>query len=148
MPTESSTATEGVPFQPVVIPAGRVAAGAEVVPGPDSDQQITNTVSVDLGDGVIQQPFARITVPACSGPEAPTDVTFTFTVTPSVATAAVGDTIEYAYCGQNTSDVELEIVRLVDDRLGVVIELPSVETVVAPGDSLCNTDLDLPSSTW
>ena len=48
------------------------------------------------------------------------------------------------YCGQNTSDVPLEVVRLVDDRLGVVIELPDVETVVAPGESLCNTDLGLP----
>ena len=36
--------------------------------------------------------------------------------------------------------------RLVDDRLGVVIELPDVETVVAPGESLCNTDLGLPVS--
>ena len=31
--------------------------------------------------------------------------------------------------------------RLVDDRLGVVIELPTVETVVEPGDTLCNTDI-------
>ena len=71
-------------------------------------------------------------------------MTFTFTKTASTSTAAVGDTVEYTYCGQNTSDIPLEVVRLVDDRLGVVIELPDVETVVAPGESLCNTDLGLP----
>ena len=31
--------------------------------------------------------------------------------------------------------------RVVDDRLGVVIELPSVQTVVGPGESICNTDI-------
>ncbi len=52
--------------------------------------------------------------------------------------------MEYVYCGQNTGSLPLEVVRLVDDRLGVVIELPGVETVVAPGDSLCNTDIGQP----
>ena len=87
-----------------------------------------------------------ITVPACHGPDAPPDVTFTFTVKPSESRARVGDTIEYLYCGTNTSTIPLEVVRLVDDRLGVVIELPSVETVVAPGESICNTDVGVPVS--
>ena len=73
-------------------------------------------------------------------------MTFTFTKTPSVLAAGVGDTVEYVYCGQNTSDIPLEVVRLVDDRLGVVIELPGVETVVAPGETLCNTDVGQPVS--
>ena len=65
----------------------------------------------------------------------PPDVTFTFTKSASTSVARVGDTVEYTYCGQNTSDIPLEVVRLVDDRLGVVIELPDVETVVAPGET-------------
>ncbi len=72
------------------------------------------------------------------------EVSFTFSKSASTSTAAVGDTVEYSYCGQNTSEIPLEVVRLVDDRLGVVIELPDVETVVEPGESLCNTDLGLP----
>ena len=51
---------------------------------------------------------------------------------PTASTARVGGTVEYVYCGQNTSGIPLEVVRLVDDRLGVVIELPDVETVVTP----------------
>ena len=85
-----------------------------------------------------------MTAAACTGPSLAPDVSFTFTKTPSVSTAGVGDTVEYVYCGQNTGAIPLEVVRLVDDRLGVVIELPGVETVVAPGDSLCNTDIGQP----
>ena len=80
-----------------------------------------------------------ITAAACEGPEAPPDVTFTFTTTPSQSTAFVGDTIEYSYCGTNTSTIPLEVVRVVDDRLGVVIE--SGCAVVGPGESVCNTDI-------
>ena len=87
---------------------------------------------------------ASVTAAACTGPSLTPDVSFTFTKTPSVPTAGVGDTIEYVYCGQNTGAFPLEVVRLVDDRLGVVIEVPGVETVVAPGDSLCNTDIGQP----
>ena len=87
-----------------------------------------------------------ITAAACEGPEPPPDVTFTFNVTPSVTTAAVGETVEYTYCGQNTSTIPLEVVRLVDDRLGVVIELPRWRRSSLPGESICNTDLGAPVS--
>ena len=80
------------------------------------------------------------------GPDAPADVTFTFSVKPSESRALVGDTVEYLYCGTNTSTIPLEVVRLVDDRLGAVIELPSVETVVAPGQTICNTNIGIPIS--
>ena len=65
-------------------------------------------------------------------------MTFTFALTPSQSRAVVGDTIEYQYCGTNTSTIPLEVVRVVDDRLGVVIE---GDRVVGPGESMCNTDI-------
>ena len=99
-----------------------------------------------MGDGSTSELSAEVIAAACEGPPAPPEVTFTFTKTASMSTARVGDTVEYTYCGQNTSDIPLEVVRLVDDRLGVVIELPDVETVVAPGESLCNTDVGQPVS--
>ena len=57
--------------------------------------------------------------------------------------AAVGETVEYTYCGQNTSTIPLTVVRLVDDRIGVVLE---GGRVVAPGASLCNTDVGATAS--
>jgi hypothetical protein len=59
--------------------------------------------------------------------------------------ADVGSTVQYRYCGENTSDVDLEVVRVVDDRLGV-LEVPEESTIVSPGETLCNTDLGLPVS--
>ncbi len=53
--------------------------------------------------------------------------------------------MDYSYCGQNTSDVDLEVVRVVDDRFGV-LEVPEEATIVSPGETLCNTDLGLPVS--
>jgi large repetitive protein len=117
------------------------STGTEVIDGPAQDQQLSETATVQHADGGTSDYSDEITAAACSGPELPPDVTFTFSKTPSVLTAGVGDTVEYVYCGQNTSAIPLEVVRLVDDRLGVVIELPDVQTVVAPGESLCNTDI-------
>jgi hypothetical protein len=57
----------------------------------------------------------------------------------------VGETVDYSYCGTNTSDVDLEVLRVVDDRFGV-LQVPDVTTVVAPGETLCNDDLGLPVS--
>ncbi len=51
--------------------------------------------------------------------------------------------MEYSYCGENTSEVDLEVVRVVDDRYGT-IEVPEEETILSPGETLCNTDLGLP----
>ncbi len=119
------------------LPSGQREA-TRVIDGPATDQAVTSTVTIDAGGGVVIQRSDDITAPACEGPALPPDVTFTFTVTPSVTRAAVGDTVEYQYCGQNTSTIPLEVVRLVDDRIGVVLE---GGPVVAPGDSVCNTDV-------
>ncbi len=140
------TDSRGVPFNPdPVAPHGETSA-TEAIHGPDDDQAITETITVQHASGETSEYSVTITAAACNGPDVPPEVSFTFDKTASASTARVGDTLQYRYCGQNTSDIPLEVVRLVDDRLGVVIELPDVETVVAPGDSLCNTDIGLPVS--
>ena len=111
-----------MPIEPNPVPPFGVATATSVIDGPATDQQVTSTVTIDVGGGVVIEESDDITAAACQGPEPPPDVTFTFDVTPSVSTAAVGQTVEYTYCGQNTSTIPLEVVRLVDDRLGVVIE--------------------------
>ena len=136
----------GVTFVPDSVAPYGTAFGTEAIVGPTTDQELSETVTVQLGDGRISELDASVIAAACEGPPPLPPVTFTFTKTASTSTAVVGDTVEYTYCGQNTSEIPLEVVRLVDDRLGVVIELPSVETVVAPGDSLCNTDIGQPVS--
>jgi LPXTG-motif cell wall-anchored protein len=73
----------------------------------------------------------------------PAGITFTFTNDPSIPVAAVGETVEYSYCGENTSDVDLEVVQVVDDRFGV-LQVPEEQTIVSPGETLCNTELGLP----
>jgi hypothetical protein len=75
----------------------------------------------------------------------PPGITFTFTNDPSVEIAAVGETVDYSYCGENTSDVDLEVVQVVDDRFGI-LQVPEEQTIVSPGETLCNTDLGLPVS--
>jgi hypothetical protein len=135
------SSARGVEYNPNPHAPNGSSVGVEVLDGPASDERLTETVTVQHATGTDDY-SATITAAGCSGPIAP--VTFTFTKTASTASAAIGDTVDYVYCGQNTSDIPLEVMRLVDDRLGVVIELPGVETVVAPGDTLCNTDLGLP----
>ena len=71
----------------------------------------------------------------------PPGIDFTFTNTPSVDVAEVGNTVEYRYCGTNTSDVDLEVVRVVDDRFGV-LQVPEDNTVVSPGETLCTVPVD------
>ena len=83
-----------------------------------------------------------MTVAACTGPAAPADIVFTFTNDPSVPVAEVGETVGYFYCGENQSDVALEVLSVVDDRYGV-LELPQVETIVQPGQRVCNSDIGL-----
>jgi hypothetical protein len=121
-----------VSFGPNPAPPNGESSGTELLDGPAADQQITESVIVQLADGSPSGLSATITVPACEGPSVPPDVTFTFAKTTSTQTAAIGDVVSYTYCGRNTSDIPLEVVRLVDDRLGVVIALPNVDTVVPP----------------
>ena len=105
---------------------------------------MTSTVTIDAGGGVVIELSDEITAGACEGPEAPPDVAFTLSVTPSVSRAAVGDTVEYVYCAQNTSTIPLAELRLVDDRIGVVIEGRGAASL--PGASVCNTDVGAPVS--
>ncbi len=134
----------GLSFTPGTVAPYGTSSATEVIDGQEADQEITETVTVQLGDGSTSELSDGVVVAACEGPPVPPEVTFTFTKSASAAVARVGDTVEYTYCGQNTSDIPLEVVRLVDDRLGVVIELPDVQTVVAPGETLCNTDVGQP----
>ena len=134
----------GLSFTPGTVAPYGTSSATEVIDGQEADQEITETVTVQLGDGSISELSDGVVVAACEGPPVPPEVTFAFTKSASAAVARVGDTVEYTYCGQNTSDIPLEVVRLVDDRLGVVIELPDVQTVVEPGETLCNTDVGQP----
>ena len=135
--------TEDVPLEPNPVPPLGEATATRVIEGPATDQQVTSTVTIDAGGGVVIEESDDITAAACLGPEAPPDVTFTFSVRPSVTQAAVGDTVEYVYCGQNTSTIPLQVGRIVDDRIGLIYE---GGRVVAPGESVCNTDVGAPFS--
>jgi hypothetical protein len=75
----------------------------------------------------------------------PPGITFTFTNDPSVEVAEVGETIDYTYCGENTSDVPLEVIQVDDDKFGL-LTVPEEQTIVDPGETLCSTDLGLPVS--
>jgi hypothetical protein len=134
--------SRGVAFTPTQVVPGTSATGVEVIGGPAADEVVTETVTVDVGGGRTVAPAASVTVPACTGPVPPPDIVFTFTNDPSVPVAEVGETVDYIYCGENGSDVALEVLRVVDDRYGV-LELPDVQTVVQPGQRFCNTDIDL-----
>ena len=127
-----------MPLEPNPVPVYGWASATSTLDGPASDESLTTTVTIDGGaSGPIELSDA-ITVPACPGPNAPPDVTFTFHVTPSVTRAIVGQTITYSYCGTNTSTIPLEVMRVVDDRIGLVAE---GGRVVAPGELICNTDI-------
>ena len=138
-PASVTRETAGVPFEPNLVSPYRSRSASVVIEGPSTDRQLSNTVDLEIGGRVLEL-NATVNVPACEGPGLPPEVTFTFTKTPSVAAASVGQRVGYTYCGQNTSEIPLEVVRLADDRLGVLIERPSVATVVQPGDTLCSSD--------
>ncbi len=59
--------------------------------------------------------------------------------------AEVGETIDYTYCGENRSDVPLEVIQVDDDKFGL-LTVPDEQTIVEPGETLCSTDLGLPVS--
>ena len=133
-PVQILSSSEDVELTRDPIPAGGIALAERIIQGPELDRPLISNVTVDAGGQQIDL-SDEIFGFACTGPAFRPPVTFTFTKTPSVTSALVGDIVDYTYCGQNTSEIPLEVVRMVDDRLGVVIELPSVETVVEPGQS-------------
>jgi hypothetical protein len=129
----------GVGFTPNPAPAGGLggvtATASEVVSGISEASTRTLSVTIDLGrGGALSTIDATVTVPACERP-LPPDMAFTFTKTATVTTADVGATITYTYAGTNTSSIPLEVVQLVDDRLGVLLRQPEV-TIVGPRESL------------
>ena len=107
--------TRGLTFSPNPVPGLETAIATEVVEAPDAVQDITQSVTisagVSLGTPGGEELTATVTAPACTGPAAPEDISFAFTNEPSIATAASGETVEYTYCVENTSDVELELTR-------------------------------------
>jgi hypothetical protein len=135
----------GVSFTPTQLLANTSATGKEVIEGngPVADEAVTEIVIVDVGGGQTARAAATMTVPTCRGPAAPDDIAFTFTNEASVAEATSGETIDHDYRGENSSDVDLEVVRVVDDHYGV-LELPDEEIVVAPGETICSSDLGVP----
>jgi hypothetical protein len=133
----------GLTFAPNPIPPNGTATATEVINGPTANEQLTENVTFDppTNDRILET-SAAVTVPGCTGPEPPPGL-LAFTNDASVAAAAVGDTVSYSYCAQNTGDVPVEVVQVVDDRVGV-LALPAEPIVIAPGETLCNTDLGLP----
>jgi hypothetical protein len=130
-------------FNPTQLAANASATGSEAIAGSADDGEVSNTVTVVFGQGESGAASATVTVPACLGTPAPEGIAFSFTNDPSAPQVQVGDTVDYFYCGVNESGVELEVVRVVDDRFGA-LEVPESATVVSPGERLCNTDLGLP----
>jgi hypothetical protein len=139
------TGDERGAFSSTQLAANESASASETIAGPGEDGEVSNTVTVVFGEGQSGAASATVTVAACAGTPTPPDIAFTFTNDPSVPTAEVGDTVDYSYCGENNSDVDLEVVRVVDDRFGI-LEVPEESTIVSPGETLCNTDLGLPVS--
>ena len=101
----------------------------------------SETVTVDIARAT-SEASVTVTVAACTGPAAPEDITFTFSNDANVETASVGETVAYTYCGTNTSDVDVEVMQVIDDRHGIV-QLDG-ETIVSPGETVCNTDPGVP----
>ena len=63
--------TEDVPLEPNPVPPFGAATATRVIDGPATDQQVTSTVTIDAGGGVVIEQSDDITAAACEGPEAP-----------------------------------------------------------------------------
>ena len=101
----------------------------------------SETVTVDIARAT-SEASVTVTVAACTGPAAPEDITFTFSNDANVETASISETVAYTYCGTNTSDVDVEVMQVIDDRHGIV-QLDG-ETIVSPRETVCNTDPGVP----
>ncbi len=82
--------SRGVDFQPNPDAPHGASTGVEVVDGPANDDEITETVTIQLSNGETSELSASVTAAACTGPGLTPDVAFTFTKTASVPTAGVG----------------------------------------------------------
>jgi uncharacterized repeat protein (TIGR01451 family)/LPXTG-motif cell wall-anchored protein len=126
----------GVTFTPNPVPPNANSTGTQSRPPSTTNSTVSLTVVVDLGQGVQTRPSATVNVGACDPPGI---TSFTFDKTASVTTAEVGQTVTYTYSGTNTGTIDLEVIGLVDDRLGVVLTDPNVVTVVAAGGKISRT---------
>ena len=131
-----STTPRPLAFAPDPVPAdGGKSRARESAPAPQTGSRtLALTVVLGLGDRQTEL-TAEVVLGQCSTP-LPPEISFTFDKTASVAEAGVGDTVTYTYAGTNTGEVPLEVTQLVDDRLGILISDPAVETVVPPGGSI------------
>lgn len=123
-------------FSPEVIGEGSIATATETVPSPADTEVITLELDIAAApDAPAPRPpaslSADVTIGRCIG-----QVSFTFTKTPDVASARVGDVVTYTYAGTNTGTVPLLIDQLVDDRLGVVIDDDPDLLPLPPGESI------------
>ncbi len=73
------------------------------IDGPETDQQVTSTVTIDARWWGRAEESDDITAAACRGPETPADVTFTFTSRRAWREAVVGDTVDVHVLRTNTA---------------------------------------------
>ena len=69
----------GLSFTPGTVAPYGTSSATEVIDGQEADQEITETVTVQLGDGGTSELTAGVVVAACEGPPVPPEVTFAFT---------------------------------------------------------------------
>lgn len=131
------TDADGMTFTTDPVPAGGSVTATEPVMTPVAVEQRSLTVELTFASGLTTTLSDTVDVGACVAPAA-TGVTFTKTA--STDTAAVGDLIRYTYIARNALETgNVEVTQVVDDRLGLVIEDPSVDTILGPGGSITVT---------
>jgi hypothetical protein len=141
LPVEITVTSPGVVFTPNPMAAGGLAGGrasaTESVTGTAEPVARALEATFDLGAGRSVTSTADVTLPPCEAPLPPA-MTLSFTKTADVGSIRAGQTVSYTYAGTNTSTIPLEVLQLVDDRLGVLLEEPQA-TIVQPGKSLART---------
>jgi uncharacterized repeat protein (TIGR01451 family) len=130
---------DGLVFDPDPLPPGVTATAQERVPGTGGPvQTLELTVTVQPEDPQAE-PLVRSTSLTIGRCEEPADgVAFTFDKVADRAEAAVGETVVYTYTGTNTGALPLELLALVDDRLGLVLDGAEVG-IVEPGETVTGT---------
>ena len=135
--------SRGVSFTPTQLLPAPAATGSEVIDGPAADEAVTETVTVDAGGGQTAEAAATVTVPACTGPAAPPDISFTFTNDPSVPVAEVGETVGVLVLRARTPVTFRSRWCASSTTVTACSSCLTSQTIVEPGQTFCNTDLDL-----
>jgi hypothetical protein len=135
--------SRGAGFAPIELVTGSTSTATELVAGPVVPTEVTQMVTLDGGGGPVELTTAA-TLGACTGPVAPGDIDFAFTAAPTADVAEVGDTVAYRLCGRNAGSVDVEVLTIADDRLGVFdLAGDGTGAVVGPGQTVCTDDLGL-----